>query len=611
MDHLGYLKDISFFKSLPESDIRKLVTACQEEEYAVGDLVFAEGSSGDSFYIILEGEISIWKGYQKPDRDLLAVYQKGQSFGELALIDDFPRSATVVAKTPCRLLSIRRHDFSRVITESSPIALTIMRSISAMIRESTENYVDSLRNKNNELKKAYNRLRKEIGDRRSAEKRLVHGVYHDHLTGLPNKAYFVDRLKSAIAQLRRRPRSGYAVLYLDLDRFKVVNEGLGHIVGDELLIRIAQRLKSCIRKAEILARFGGDEFAVLIGDVRNTRGAIRVARRIEKELQAPFTVDYQEIFVSASIGIVSDIRPYGNADDVLRDAEVAMYRVKGGKQGGYQVYDKLLHRETVELISLETDMRRAWERGEFFVTYQPIVEIESCHIMGFEALMRWLHPSRGLIPPDIFIPIAEESGLILPLGRWILAEACRQLKTWTQQLESETPLFISVNISGRQLMQNDFASQLEKILKETGLAGSALKLEITESILMENIEHLPPMLERLKKLGVQIALDDFGTGYCSLSYLHQFPVDILKIDRSFIWRMNGGQKKDLIALIVSIARTMEMEVVAEGVETPEQFQRLVGYHCEYAQGFYFSKPLKDEEVKRLLGNGNRKLGPLA
>ncbi|HYE13215.1 MAG TPA: EAL domain-containing protein, partial [Pyrinomonadaceae bacterium] len=403
----------------------------------------------------------------------------------------------------------------------------------------------------------------DITDRKVAEQQLHHDAFHDALTGLPNRALFMDHLKLSIARAKRNQAALYAVLYLDLDRFKVINDSLGHTIGDQLLVGIADRLKKNLRPGDTVARLGGDEFTVLIEDISDEKEAVQVAERIQKELSVPFTLSGREVFTTVSMGIAPSSTGYERAEDILRDADTAMYRAKSLGKARYEIFDKAMHARAINLLQMETDMRRALERNEFILHYQPIVALADFRLRGFEALVRWQHPERGFISPMDFIPVAEETGMIVPLGEWVLNEACKQMRRWQKSFPSDPPLFMSVNLSSKQFSQNTLISKVAVILQETGIDPHCVKLEITESVVMENIETATEMLRQLRALGVQLAIDDFGTGYSSLSYLHRFPIDTLKIDRSFVTRMSeNNENTEIVRTIVVLAQNLGMDVVA-------------------------------------------------
>jgi diguanylate cyclase (GGDEF)-like protein/PAS domain S-box-containing protein len=441
----------------------------------------------------------------------------------------------------------------------------------------------------------------DITKRRVAEDRMAHAALHDALTRLPNRALFIDHLQHAIARANRHEDYLFAVLFLDLDRFKLLNDSFGHVVADQLLVAIARKLELCVRPEDIVARLGGDEFTFLLDDIKDISDATRVANRIHKELAAPFNLSGQEVFTTASIGITLSSQRYDRPEDCLRDADTAMYRAKALGKARHAIFDKSMHERVMALLKLETDLRRALEREEFRLHYQPIVVLETGQITGFEALVRWQHPERGLVPPVEFIAVAEETGLIIPIGRWILREACRQMQNWQEQFSSNTPLAISVNLSSKQFSQPDLIEQVKHILEETGLDARSLKLEITESVVMENAAAATVMLFQLLDLGVQLYIDDFGTGCSSLSHLHHFPFDTLKIDRSFVSRMSTEDGDlEIARTIVALAHSLHMEVMAEGVETAEQLAQLKVLNCEYGQGYLFSKPLEATAAGALL-----------
>lgn len=439
----------------------------------------------------------------------------------------------------------------------------------------------------------------DITDRRSAEERLMYEAIHDVLTGLPNRALFMDLLGRALGRARRHPESLFAVLFLDLDRFKVINDSLGHMIGDRVLIEVARRLDPCLRSGDVVARLGGDEFTILLEDIRDPSDAVRVAERIQEEVGRPIQLDGNEIFTSVSIGIALSSTGYDNPEHLIRDADTAMYRAKALGKARHQVFDAAMHARAVALQQLETDLRRAIERHEFLVYYQPTVSLKSGELEGFEALVRWQHPERGLILPSEFIPHAEETRLILPIGNFVLREACRQARQW--QTDTGRSFHISVNLSGRQLADESLIDFISNVLGETGLDSENLVLEITESALIENPETATTILQQLKALHVQIHVDDFGTGYSSLSYLHRFPIDTLKIDRSFIHRLNAeGENSEIIRAVITLAQNLSMNVIAEGIERPDQVRRLMLMGCSLGQGFHFSHPVPGELARRLL-----------
>jgi diguanylate cyclase (GGDEF)-like protein/PAS domain S-box-containing protein len=443
----------------------------------------------------------------------------------------------------------------------------------------------------------------DITERKLSEQQLLHDAFHDALTGLPNRALFIDHVKLAISRGRRRGGGIFAVIFIDLDRFKVVNDSLGHMAGDQLLVSVARRIESCLRDGDTVARVGGDEFTVLLEDLVDVGEAIGIAERIQREVSAAYNIDGHEVFTTLSMGVAPGGLEYEDPEDILRDADTAMYRAKSLGKARHEVFDTAMHARAINLLQMETDMRKAVERNEFFLVYQPIVGLDDFSICGFEALIRWQHPERGLISPMDFIPVAEETGQVIVLGEWALWEACRQMQQWHRRFPLQSPFFISVNLSTKQFSASNLVERVGEILRETALNPRSLKLEITESAVMENIDKTAELLRRLRALGVQLSIDDFGTGYSSLSYLHRFPIDTLKIDRSFVMRMvDHPENAEIVRTIVMLAQTLGMDVVAEGVETKEQLNNLRQLGCEYGQGYYFSKPLGSAEAERIIAD---------
>ena len=443
-------------------------------------------------------------------------------------------------------------------------------------------------------------LTRDITERRRAEEQLLHDAFHDSLTGLPNRALFIDHLELAINRSRRRKGYLFAILFIDLDRFKVINDSLGHMVGDALLIAIARRLEVCLREGDTIARLGGDEFTILLDGISDYSDAHRVAERVQEVLEQPFGHASRELFVSASVGIRYSGDGDENPEDLLRDADTAMYCAKALGKAQYRVFDARMHTRALTILQIESDLRRAIDREEFKVVYQPIVSLQTGQIRGFEALVRWHHPERGLISPSDFIPVAEESGYIIQIDRWVLKQACFQMRRWQDELPVSRTMRISVNLSCKQFMQPTIVAQVLETLEESGLDPSSLKLEITESVMMESGDYAMRVLEQLSQAGVELSLDDFGTGYSSLSYIHRFPVTALKIDRSFIKRIDGEHNGEIVRAVVALARNLGLEVVAEGIETVLQFDQLKALGCEHGQGFYFSEPVDEQLATALI-----------
>ncbi len=446
-------------------------------------------------------------------------------------------------------------------------------------------------------------VQKDITQRKELEEKLAHQAFHDPLTDLPNRSLFLDRADHALKRAARRGDE-VAVLFMDLDNFKVINDSLGHEVGDELLVAVAGRLQSCLRPADTAARLGGDEFVVLLEDVEDPEEATNVAVRIEEALRVPFRVGEHNLFVTTSVGVALGGANGERAGDLLRNADLAMYRAKEGGKNNHAVFEASMNEKALERLGMEADLRRALEKGEFTVFYQPKVALSEeagVVVVGFEALVRWEHPSRKLVSPAEFIPLAKETGLIVPLGRRVLEEACRQAKEWQDSYPSAPPLKMSVNLSARQLGEPGLLEDVATVLSETGLDPGTLVLEITEGILTEDTPVALATLRYLKLLGAKLAVDDFGTGYSSLSYLKRFPVDYLKIDRSFVAGLGRDPRDEgLVSAIVQLAHALGLKTTAEGVETEEQLERLRSLGCDLAQGFYFSKPVPVEAASSLL-----------
>jgi len=437
----------------------------------------------------------------------------------------------------------------------------------------------------------------DVTERRHDEEQRRHAALHDDLTRLPNRTLFIDRLGHALDRARRR-NDPFALLLLDLDRFKNVNDSLGHVTGDRLLEAAARRLCDCVRPGDTVSRLGGDEFTILLEEIAGPADPVRVAERVQYDLAAPFDLDGHEVVTAASIGIAVWGPAYQRPEEVLRDADLAMYRAKALGRGRHQVFDPSMHAHAVAVLRTEMELRRALERGEFRLYYQPIVSVGGGGIAAFEGLVRWEHPRRGLILPAEFLPLAEEMGLMVPLGRWVLREGCRQMAAWAGR-----GVHMSLNISGRQLLQSDLVSQIGQTARATGADLERLDLEVTEDVLMKDGDAAGLVLADLKALALKVSIDDFGTGQSSLSLLHRLPVDTLKIDRSFVGNMSCRRENlEIVRTIVSLGHNLGMVVVAEGVETAEQLRELKELGCDYAQGFLFSPAVEASAAEALLGD---------
>lgn len=441
----------------------------------------------------------------------------------------------------------------------------------------------------------------DITDRKLVEQQLMHDALHDGLTGLPNRALFVDRLDHALNRSKRNLDYKFAVLFLDLDRFKNINDSLGHTIGDDLLKTIAKRLTDCLRPGDTVARLGGDEFTILLDDFDGEQLASDVIERIQRAVGTPLRLGNQDIFISVSIGIVASDPRYTAATELIRDADTAMYQAKMSGKARAVLFNPDMHAQVIAALQLESDLRWALERNELQVHYQPIVSLETGYIVGVEALLRWQHPQRGLLYPPEFLAIAEETGLIVPIDWWVLEEACRQMRAWQEQIPVAAGLWVNVNFSEKQLAQPDVVQRIRDILEATGLPASKLKLEITEHTLLAYGDITARALTQIRQEGIQLCIDDFGTGYSSLSYLQRFPVDVLKIDRSFINQLGEkGQRSEIVQTIIALARALSLQSVAEGTETIQQVQQLRELQCTFGQGWLFSKALAADAIETLV-----------
>jgi diguanylate cyclase (GGDEF)-like protein len=444
-------------------------------------------------------------------------------------------------------------------------------------------------------------LRSDLTVKRETQEHLLYSTLHDALTGLPNRSLFTERLRHAMRRAARHPDNLFAVLFLDLDRFKEVNDNLGHFAGDELLRAVARRLEACIRPEDTVARLSGDEFAILLESITEISDAGRVAERIEEALSFPINIAGAEVTTSASMGIVTSTMAHDQPEQILRSADMAMYRAKAAGRARYELFDRAMHTDALARLQLETDLRRAVERGEFILHYQPVVSLRTGRITGFEALVRWQHPERGLVQPADFIPVAEETGLILPMGRWVLSEACRQVREWNDLFPRAEPLGIGVNLSARQFSQSGLVDQLTQALETTGASPTSLRLEITEAAIIDRGRYAVAVLMQIRELGVQVYLDDFGTGYSSLSYLHGLPVDGIKIDRAFVSDLDTNDDNlRLVKTLLTLSEIVGIRAEAEGISSAEQLKELRSLNCEQGQGYLFSAPITSDAVEQLL-----------
>lgn len=452
------------------------------------------------------------------------------------------------------------------------------------------------------VKKRTFALEQEIKKHEKTQKQLRHQAFHDALTGLANRTLFLELLQQEINCIKRDSSYLFAVLFLDCDRFKNVNDSLGHIVGDGILIEISHRLEACLHKSDRVARLGGDEFGIILDNINKLEEAFEIAERINQKFKKAFIVNDKEIYLSFSIGIVEGSKEYNEPEVILRNADLAMYKAKSLGKSCYQIFNTDMHQEVQEVMDLENRLHTALKNEEFSLLYQPIVSLKTRKIASLEVLLRWNNPETGFIPPDKFISLAEETGLIIPIGMWVFKTACTAYKNWQEQYAKELPFTLSINISVKQFSQSNLLEQIKTILDETQIDSHKLKLEITESVIIENYELANQILKQLKDWNIQLSIDDFGTGYSSLSYLYRFPVNSLKIDRSFIKEIDSKDDKNvgIVKSIISIAHHLNMDVVAEGIETKQQYQKLKNLGCDYGQGYLFSKPLSKNSINQFL-----------
>ncbi len=473
-----------------------------------------------------------------------------------------------------------------------------VKNASADLREAERRRAEQAESHVSELEQYVWELEKTADELRESRERFKHAAYHDDLTGLPNRSYFIQKITDLLGESSNAGTPRFAVMFLDLNRFKTLNDSLGHSMGDLLITHVGARLTNSLRRGCMVGRFGGDEFAILFDSVDSRESIVRIAAEIARQLAEPFSLNGRQVFSSVSIGIAFDDARYDRAEEVLRDSDIAMYYAKEN-QKSFEVFDQHMHDTAVSLLDLETDLRTAIRRKQFELFYQPIIDLDNVRIAGFEALVRWSHPTRGLIPPNDFIPVAESTGLIIPLTVELLRDACWQIKKWQQS--SNADLMVSVNLSGTHFGHPGLVDQIAEILAETGVQPCCLKLEITESAVMNDAEGAIAMLKRIKETGVKISIDDFGTGYSSLSYLHRFPIDTLKVDRSFVNTMEeGSENGEIVRTVIALARALKLEVIAEGIETVHQLHQLRILGCELGQGYLFARPLPVAEIDRML-----------
>lgn len=549
-----------------------------------------------AIYSSLKKESSFWKVFSENCIDAGIIYLVGAVVAGLMLRAleqvNIYLFAAVIAFFGVAYLTFRRFvEDLRHTVDQAKIAERERAEQAERHVEELEHYIAELEKNRTALQESHERFR--------------HAAYHDSLTGLPNRNYFLDTLKDLLHISREDQNKNFAVLFLDLKNFKTINDSLGHSLGDRLIKNVAKRLANLVREDDMVGRFSGDKFGIILTDLMSRDEATTFADRLAKRIAEPYTLDGRQVFTSAKIGIAYGNSKYPEAEDVLRDADIAMYYAKDNEDN-YVIFDQKMHIRAVTRLQLETDLRFAIERNEFELHYQPIIGLESATLVGFEALVRWNHPQRGLVPPNEFIPISESNGLIVPMTVQILHQACKQVVEWQRRSESTDPLSVAVNLSGKHFGHPALVEQITSVIRETGIAPSSLKLELTESAVMDNAETAILMLQQIKETGVQVSIDDFGTGYSSLSYLHRFPIDQLKVDRSFVSAMEENTENgEIVRTVIALAKALGLKVVAEGIESIHQFHQLRILGCEYGQGYLFSKPLPKAEIEKLLGDRSR------
>lgn len=540
---------------------------------------------------------------------LFYLVQKGvllESASVKPLLDDVLLLLLLIATNTILLnVSIRRAEERTEDYQRSATALEIVNEqlLTSQIRlqQAQAELEERVAQRTKELRQSNLKLQAEIEERQRAQNQLAHDAVHDALTGLPNRVLFMDRLQHASALAKRHESYRFAVLFLDLDFFKVVNDSLGHTIGDQLLIAIAKRLHQYLDMSDTLVRLGGDEFVILMEGATDSASIASKVHEIQDKLKLPFNLNGHQVVTSASIGVVTDAHLYERPEDALRDADIAMYHAKRLGKSRFEVFKPYMREQALARLELETDLRHALDRHELELFYQPIVSLETGQIVGFEALLRWRSPTRGLVSPMDFVPIAEETRLILPIGHWVLQEACRQIREWQTKFPRQPPLTVSVNVSGSQFCAPDFAAQVAGVLAEVGIGPSSLKLEITEGIWLTSSPEVTAVFEQLKEMGIQLQLDDFGTGYSSLAYLQNFPIQTIKIDRSFVSRIgDNSNHMEIVRAVITMAHDLGMESVAEGVETVAQLSQLRALGCNFGQGYLLSRPVEKGVIETLL-----------
>lgn len=557
---------------------------------------FLINSACVSVFVSLKTAKSVWQVWHEYCFNALVMYLSGAILAGLSTI---------------ALKQINMFLFAGVIAFFALVYMTYRRYVddvkktSAKAEQAERERAEQAENHIKELQHYVGELEKSSEALRESKEKFRHAAFHDSLTDLPNRNYFIETLGFSLKKTKQNVKFNFAVLFLDLNRFKTINDSLGHSTGDRLILNVAKRLASALREGDLVARFSGDEFAIILNDITSLDEAVEFADIIKHKLAKPFTLNGRQVFTSVSIGIARGNEHYAEAEDVLRDADIAMYYAKEAGTS-YVVFDPAMHTKAVTLLQLETDLRCSIERNEMLAYYQPIIDLATMRLIGFETLMRWNHPQRGIIPPNEFIPVAEETGLIVPLTLWILRKSCNQLVEWQKESPGNMGLMMSVNLSGKHFAHHDLVDQIKGVLQETQINPRNVKLELTESAIMENAETAIEMLGQIREMGIQVSIDDFGTGYSSLSYLHRFPIDMLKVDRSFVSSMEDGTENgEIVRTVIALAKTLGLSVVAEGIETIHQLHQLRVLGCEYGQGYLFSRPVPIEEVEKILADKDR------
>lgn len=549
-----------------------------------------------AIYTALKKEMSFWSVWSDNLASAVVLYLTGGVVGGIMIKAlervDFYLIAAVIGFFGIMYLTFRRfvEDVKKTVEKAKQAERERAEQAEEHVGE-LQHYVAELERSGEALQESHENFR--------------HAAYHDALTGLPNRNYFIDKLKDLLNASREGSETNFAVLFLDLRNFKTINDSLGHSLGDRLIKNVGKRLQSMVREEDMVGRFSGDKFGIILADLLSKDEATAFADRLAKRVAEPYTLDGRQVFTSAKIGIAYGNSKYPEAEDILRDADIAMYYSKDNEEN-YVIFDQKMHIRAVTRLQLETDLRFAIERNEFELYYQPIISLETATLEGFEALVRWNHPQRGLVPPNEFIPISESTGLIIPMTVQILHSACSQVVQWQKTFESEKPLTVAVNLSGKHFGHPALVEQINTVINETGIDPMSLKLELTESAVMDNAETAILMLKQIKETGVRISIDDFGTGYSSLSYLHRFPIDLLKVDRSFVSAMEENtENSEIVRTVIALAKALNLKVVAEGIESIHQFHQLRILGCEYGQGYLFSKPLPVADIERLLEDNTR------